>query len=734
MARIGRFGRRTRGGANLASMVAGLIAQQRAAEDRAIFDAYNNGGLYKGKRVTDSVLLGYIKGRRDGHSKDDANWDEWNNRFIQTKFSIDESKTLLAWKQGKKSGASVAAFYRNSLKQFPTDSAFGREIASKAADWAKSAAGAARSGARGRATSALNARVAELSQPSEDFGAATKVLEAYARRAGLIVGSQTLNDADASRLIDLLDSGIVKIGDKPLTYVDYIKMGQGDYRARTAVINLKASNGIGVKTLLKERDKAFKFLGGVRAWNDRDAYEVARADFEGDMERAGGDPYSAADAMAEYANKIKGLFGIAVQDPNIDSDFIGALNNEYLILTTGKDVGPTVSDAFNSKKGTTYANNDGTDLADDVSSVQAAIKDIQAGKAYYGQEAFGEALRVVPFQASADLLGADGMPRNLATQITNVNGDLRPVVLAGREVSRITILDEDGNPVDISGVDQATLRTNILNGTWQQQEGGVLGYEYSNSQTGRKSWGVYDAAGRLQFTEENPFAGPLGQLGDSYGVVVSEGAEAVQTLLKPGEAGRGVVATRVMFDEGVPLSERITLVKNAGEALGLDETEAGELVSGIQQVQKTREEIQRAYNNFRAEERSEGSKSMYGMGPPLPSGMGGPAISLRNGFAISAADLAAVKPVYAPPPTMRDSDGLSATSMPTIKVPVINSFTGFTTSLSSGAPPPAVTPNVNVNTGFTIPPTKTYEPTIDERLDESAAKTTAAKTGKVVAF
>jgi len=39
MARRGRFGRRPRAGGNLTSIVANLLAQQRAAEDRVMFDA-----------------------------------------------------------------------------------------------------------------------------------------------------------------------------------------------------------------------------------------------------------------------------------------------------------------------------------------------------------------------------------------------------------------------------------------------------------------------------------------------------------------------------------------------------------------------------------------------------------------------------------------------------------------------------------------------------------------------
>ena len=58
MARRGKFGRRPSGGGNLTAMIAQLYKEQNAAQDRVMFDAWQNGGSVDGKAVTDDRLRG----------------------------------------------------------------------------------------------------------------------------------------------------------------------------------------------------------------------------------------------------------------------------------------------------------------------------------------------------------------------------------------------------------------------------------------------------------------------------------------------------------------------------------------------------------------------------------------------------------------------------------------------------------------------------------------------------
>ena len=194
----GRFGHRPRPSGNLTSLIVQLYREQKAAEDRVMFDAYQNGGKgIDGKPVTDAAIRKYIAGRRDSFTQDDPLYSEWNNRLIQIDFKIGEEKVGLAYKQGKVGAGAVAAYYRHQLAHIPQDSEFYRTVAGRAADWAKAAAGAARGAARSRLTKALEAKQNGVQKLWDNYSSLEGILTDAAKRAGLIAGNQTLTDADA---------------------------------------------------------------------------------------------------------------------------------------------------------------------------------------------------------------------------------------------------------------------------------------------------------------------------------------------------------------------------------------------------------------------------------------------------------------------------------------------------------------------------------------------------------
>src|SRR3990170_6091918 len=127
------------------------MQQQRAAEDRVMFDAYQNGGLIDGKPVTDGMFLAYLRDRRDSIDKEDPLWEEWNNRVIQQTFNIAESKIITAFRQGKVGSGAVAAFYRAEMAKVPQNSQVWRDMAQSAAQWAEAAGSGAARAASGRA-------------------------------------------------------------------------------------------------------------------------------------------------------------------------------------------------------------------------------------------------------------------------------------------------------------------------------------------------------------------------------------------------------------------------------------------------------------------------------------------------------------------------------------------------------------------------------------------------------
>ena len=150
MARRGKFGRLPRQAPDLTGALVALIREAAAQLDSNMVDAWKNGGEVDGKPATDERLLEHFKMRRDQLSEDDPLWDEWDNRVKQYTFSIDESKLMVKWENGKVKQGDVANFYRGWMAKTPKNTEFYRELARNAGKWAASAraVGRARSGGR----------------------------------------------------------------------------------------------------------------------------------------------------------------------------------------------------------------------------------------------------------------------------------------------------------------------------------------------------------------------------------------------------------------------------------------------------------------------------------------------------------------------------------------------------------------------------------------------------------
>jgi hypothetical protein len=162
MARTGRFGRSLREAPDLTSAIVSMMRQYRAQQDQNIFDAWENGGEYEGRKVTDAMLLDHIRSRRDELDKDDPLWDEWNNRLWQYRFSIAEQKANLKYQRALASAAHIntstragAAAYANAqaaasammrgfytqwASRLPRRSAAYRDLMASAAQYARAAA------------------------------------------------------------------------------------------------------------------------------------------------------------------------------------------------------------------------------------------------------------------------------------------------------------------------------------------------------------------------------------------------------------------------------------------------------------------------------------------------------------------------------------------------------------------------------------------------------------------
>lgn len=521
MPRKGRFGRHRTGSSNLTALITQLVQQQRAAEDKAIFDAYQNGGLFQGKPVDDKRILAYITQRRDGFSKDDPLYDQWNNNLIQTRFSIGEQKIGLAFKQGKVGAGAVAAYYRSQLSHIPKDSAFYRDVAGRAAQWAKSASSAAHGSARGRATKGLRDKLNASIYKSANFEALERALTDYAKREGIIAGNQTLTDASAGAIEDLFARGIY-VGKDQLTFDEFKQAVQDNYKALSNQVDLQVKLGNQGVTARNKRDKFLE--QSVVRWNamdDRAQYEAARDSWLDNVAAAKGDPYAVAKANEAYVKALSGIHSNALtptgKDAN-DPEFIGGLVNEINAVATGKSTGPTVADLM-SNTGEGVVTHDADETAQGVAALQTDLDNLSSGKAYYGQTEPGGDYKVVLWPPG----GPNQYDQSLQPSLTTVNGETRVVYQQGQKVTA-SLITKDGVPIDQTQYTPDQIRAGLSTGELDATEGNTLGYVYQAPGSNVKKYGVIDkASGQMLFTYQNPWSSDPVQSGDGLTVFTTNG-------------------------------------------------------------------------------------------------------------------------------------------------------------------------------------------------------------------
>ena len=551
----------------MAALVASLMREQRAAEDRAIFDAYQNGGKYKGKLVTDDVILKYIKGRRDGFATDDPLYDEWNNRLMQTEFSIGEQKVGLAFKEGKVGAGAVAAFYRRQLKKIPKDSAFYREVAGRATEWAKASVGAARGRARARASSGVRSRLNAEVQKGSQYLALERALTDYAIRTGVISPGDSLTDADATELQEMFNRGIFTDAARRdrITFSEFQSAAQGYYKNLDRQIALQVALGNQGVEARRRRDKhLYGTLLKLNAVDDRAGYELLRERWLSDIDAAAGDPYAIAEANKKYAAGLETIHKNATRATGKnenDPEFISGLVHEHNAVTTGKATGPSVAEQYGER-------GDAEATAESVTKLVDDMKLLDTNKAYYGQTEPGGAFGVVrwPEGLGGDPLGLDD---SLQPSLQVVNGVRRLVYLKGKEINSTAIYDpETGETIQFDPGNMDAIREGLRSGKYELRQGRRVGYTFTNPKTGKKMYGVNDpVTGKMVFTDENPFASDIIGLGEDDVVftdgVVSDGRDDVipdpaRVLKAPVSLTTG--GSPLLSDDSVSAKDLLTLL------------------------------------------------------------------------------------------------------------------------------------------------------------------------------
>ena len=522
----------------MTALVAQLYREQQAAQDRVMFDAWQNGGAVDGKPVTDSRLRSYIAGRRDGFSKDDPLYDDWNNRLTQIDFKIGEDKIQLAFQQGKVSAGAVASFYKGQLDKIPKDSAFYRDVAGRAAQWGKAAGSAARGGARRRLSSHVDGKIAATDKQLANAAAINDIVQRAAVRAGLINDGEPVTQADASRLQDLFNAGIVGPKGTTVTFNDWRNSVMAAYKTFDAKIALNEQLNRGTKTLKEDKAKYFQqYVLGTNAVDDRAKYEAARDIWLEATQDANGDPRAVLDANKKYADALgKIMKDAAAQTGNNANpdEFIGGLQNEINAVSEGKYTGPGVVDYYKRSDAGDFDNTvgQGDDTKSSADSFVAATDDAKAlgdGTAYYGQDEYGGKMGVIHYQPGSEMdpFGKHGLGPDSQPAIVNINGKPTQVVLKGKPVQSFGLTTADGtsvqqvNGVPVENLSPQQIANLVQSGQYSiaDGDGQTVGYVFNNA--GKTTYGYIDpASGDMKFTDANPFTGAFRPTDGGFSLIV----------------------------------------------------------------------------------------------------------------------------------------------------------------------------------------------------------------------
>jgi hypothetical protein len=139
MARSGRFGRAPRTAPSLTSTLIAIAREYQQTRDNNIMDAWQKGGTFEGKKVTDDLVLAHWKERMNGVSVDDPLHDTYQNAVTNLDYTIHESKMTASYALKKTSDSQMVAFYLGWSKKVPKDSEFYRVLQRDAGQYMRSA-------------------------------------------------------------------------------------------------------------------------------------------------------------------------------------------------------------------------------------------------------------------------------------------------------------------------------------------------------------------------------------------------------------------------------------------------------------------------------------------------------------------------------------------------------------------------------------------------------------------
>lgn len=231
MARTGRFGRLPTAAPDLSSQIVSLMEQWQNAEDANILDAWQNGGKYKGSKVTDRRILNHYRKRRDSYDRDDPEWDDWNNELWQMRFRVSNETVMMNYRMGRIGEAAVARHYREWARKMPRNSSYYRNMMQSAGEFAKAASAGRAAAGKEFDYNAMMRRVNSHNKPIRAQDALFGILNEYAIHQNIIEPGQSVFDAGSLYIGDLgyLMHGVAENDPRWGTFVESIQKDFPDF-------------------------------------------------------------------------------------------------------------------------------------------------------------------------------------------------------------------------------------------------------------------------------------------------------------------------------------------------------------------------------------------------------------------------------------------------------------------------------------------------------------------------
>lgn len=215
MARSGSFGRLPRALPSLTSTLIAIAREQESQRDQNIMSAWQKGGMFEGRKVTDNVMLEHWRKRLDGIDKDDPLYDAYKNAILQYTYAIEESKMTVRLAQGKISKSQAAQFYSNWAKRIPEDSEFYRILQRDAANLLRQAKNEAKAASAAAEEERYRDRLTRIEREKERPGQFAMQVLTYLAQKGANGRGAFLAETDITspdRIVGETNIGSMELG------------------------------------------------------------------------------------------------------------------------------------------------------------------------------------------------------------------------------------------------------------------------------------------------------------------------------------------------------------------------------------------------------------------------------------------------------------------------------------------------------------------------------------------